>query len=56
MRILSILLFVFLMMMAFFNPAAAKQGGGGAPNAKSEDYQRHIFRKRDAAAENVDVE
>ena len=55
MRILSILLFVFLMMMAFFSPAAAKQGAG-APNAKSEDYQRHIFRKRDAAAENVDVE
>ena len=44
------------MLMAFFSPAAAKQGGGGAPNAKSEDYQRHIFRKRDAAAENVDVE
>ena len=55
MRILSILLFVFLMMMAFFNPAAAKQGAGGAPNAKSDDYQRHIFRKRDAG-DHVDVE
>ena len=47
MRILSIFLFVVLMLMAFFSPAAAKQSAGGAP-AKSADYQRHIFKKRDA--------
>jgi hypothetical protein len=56
MNILSTFLFVFLVIMAFYSPASAQRGdarpvssgNSKGQNNKQPDYERHIFKKRDA--------